>query len=206
MKPLTLCAICISLAIHCAAAQGPSKRLDIVDCLELMPEAVFADWWHPFAKIEVLKSEIRRAATQPASHFTLDVPNGYLHYPADDGGERCAMTTTLFRQPDGGALIAMECREGWEVLDQDILPAHPELRNATGDPFATDTLRWFVVDENGWTEVTDSIMPEPLDRDLRHTLPRHGTTIPLFRRGASEPFRKWVPSAVALELVVVDAA
>lgn len=112
MKPLTLCAICISLAIHCAAAQGgPTKRLDIVDCLELMSEAVFADWWHPFAKVEVLKREIRRAATQPASHFTLDVPNGYLHYPADDGGERCAMTTTLFRQPDGGALIAMECSQ-----------------------------------------------------------------------------------------------
>ncbi|EIC20254.1 hypothetical protein [Thiorhodovibrio frisius] len=44
-----------------------------------MPEWVFADWWLPFAKIEELKSEIRRAATQPASHFTLDVANGYLH-------------------------------------------------------------------------------------------------------------------------------
>lgn len=203
MKPLTLFAICISIAIHSAAAQDPSKRLDIVDCLELMPERVFADWWHPFAKIEVLKSEIRRAATQPASHFTLDVPNGYLHYPADDGGERCEMTTTLFRQPDGGALIAMECREVWEVLELDILPAHPELRNASGDPSATDTLRWFAVDENGWTEVTDSVMPEPLGRDLRYTLPRHGTTILLFRRGEVEPFRKWERSGNGFRAVAL---
>lgn len=89
------------------------------------------------------------------------------------------------------------------MLEQDILPAHPELRNATGDPSATDTLRWFVVDENGWTEVTDSIMPEPLDRDLRYTLPRHGTTILLFRRGASEPFRKWEWSGDGFRAVVL---
>lgn len=203
MKPLILCAICISIAIHSAAAQGPTKRLDIVDCLELMPEAVFADWWPPFAKIEALKSEIRRAATQPASHFTLDVSNGYLHYPADDGGERCGMTTTLFRQPDGGALIAMECREIWEVLELDILPAHPELQNATGDLYATDTLRWFAVDENGWTEVTDSIMPEPLGRDLRYTLPRYGTTILLFRRGEARPFRKWERSGNGFRAVAL---
>lgn len=195
MKPLALFAICIGVIIHSAAAQDSAgKKLSIVDSLELMPNNVFADWWHPYAKIGEFKTEIRRAAERPAEHFTLDIPNGYLHYPADDGGERCGMTIALFRQPDGGAMIAMECREVWEVVELDILPMHPELQNAAGDPYATDTLRWFAVDRNGWTEVTDRIMPEPLAKDVRYELPRHGTTILLFRRGETHPFRKWVRS------------
>jgi len=189
---LAVCALCYLVAPHVQA----KEKIDIVDCFALMPTDVFVEWdstaWMNPGRIDEIKSTVRRAVRQELSGFLVDIRNGYLHNPGDDGGERNGMTMTLFRQPDGSALIAMELRETWDVVELDVLPVHEELMDAIGDVYATSSLRFFAVDRIAWTDITDRVVPEPLLKDVRYELPRYGTTILLFRRGESKPFRKWV--------------
>ena len=61
-----------------------------------------------------------------------------------------------------------------------------------GDLSATVRLEFYQVTKEGWKNVTDEICPEPEAKEVRYELPKKGTTIHLYRRGAKKPFRAWV--------------
>jgi hypothetical protein len=194
VKPGPILLLLPSLAL---AAAANDRRLDVAECFASMPLAVFQDCHdrsdQASRRWKSARQDVAAAAAGRAGTWsTVDLTNGFILFPGDDGGEFGAMTMTLFRQADGAALIAIEIRETYEQYGVDLLERRPELKELDGDLSATDRLRFYRVTGTGWHQVTDEVCPEPEAKDVRYELPRKGTTIRLYRRGANQPFRAWL--------------
>ena len=110
---------------------------------DLAPEDSTRRW-------QLAKEGVARAARgKNEGWITVDIPNGYIVFTGDDGGQYGTLTLVLFRQPDGTALIAVEVRETYELYEIDLLERRPELKDADGDLSATELLRFYQVSGDG---------------------------------------------------------
>lgn len=85
----------------------------------------------------------------------VDIPNGYLYAVGD--GAQGPLWVCVFRRTDRSHLVAVMSR--------------------SPDTDAYTDLRFYRAAGDGYAEVTESVLPEPVRGGWKYDLPRYGTTI-----------------------------